>query len=326
LFIEMLLPDQKRAVKRGEPAGGASPLARAGASGLALALLALGLSAGTMEAAGGRALKAYRAGNFPAARLGYERLMNKRPEDSRLHFNVGATAYQAADYEAAEEQFQASLASPDLTLQQGAYYNLGNTRFRIGEETSDLKTRQAAWEQAVTHYESALQLNAQDQDAQFNLDLVQRKLEELKQQQEQQQKNQPQDQPQDKSEEEKDAQDNQDGSSEQKPPPQEKQSGGEETPRKEQQPPPPKDPAGEQKDGGSPQESKEEEGNPAEAGEGKPEEGEGQETLPSGQTTPLRMSIEQARRLLDGMKGEERALIFLPQTFTNRSTRVNKNW
>jgi len=80
------------------------------------------------------------------------------------------------------------LTSPDLKLQELAYYNRGNTLYWMGEKNSDPKKKTEAWEKSIKDYELSLKLNPQDADAKYNHEFVKKRLEELKQQQ----KNQPQ--------------------------------------------------------------------------------------------------------------------------------------
>jgi hypothetical protein len=60
--------------------------------------------------------------------------------------------------------FQNSLHTEEVPLQQGAYYNLGNTQFRLGQKTekSNPKETIATWEKAVGSYEAALQIEPGD--------------------------------------------------------------------------------------------------------------------------------------------------------------------
>src|SRR6185369_10325251 len=83
-----------------------------------------------------------------------------------------------------------ALASPDVKLQQLAYYNRGNSLYWLGESNSDPKKKTDAWEKALRDYELSLKLNSQDPDAKYNREFVKKRLEELKQQQ--QQKDEPQ--------------------------------------------------------------------------------------------------------------------------------------
>jgi Ca-activated chloride channel family protein len=125
-------------------------------------------------------------------------------EKDVLQFDAGTAAYKAGKYEQASEDFQKSLdvkpsADPkQLAAQQDAYYNLGNTLYRTGQKTAQGNVQQTiqTWEQSVKSYDAALQLRADDADAKFNRDLVQRKLDALKKQQQQQQKQQDQKQKQ----------------------------------------------------------------------------------------------------------------------------------
>jgi Ca-activated chloride channel family protein len=137
------------------------------------------------------ALREYKAGKYQDALKEYQRLLARNQDDPRLHFNAGTAAYESREFDEAAKQFNAARATLDVKLQELAYYNHGNSMFRLGEQSQDTKKRQEAWEQAVQDYESSVHLDAQDVDAKFNLEFVKKKLEELKQQQKQndQQKN-----------------------------------------------------------------------------------------------------------------------------------------
>src|SRR5438093_1118685 len=125
----------------------------------------------------------------------YEERLKKNPNDPRLHYNKGTFAYETEDYGTAEKELPLALNAPDLNLQQRAYYNLGNTCYRAGEQVPDDQARIAQWEKAVESYQSAAALDPQDADAKYNLEFVKKKLEELKKQQpkQEQKKNQNQD-------------------------------------------------------------------------------------------------------------------------------------
>jgi Ca-activated chloride channel family protein len=102
-----------------------------------------------------------------------------------VQYNTGVTAYHSNDFTEAATAFEQATASPERALQQRAYYNLGNTSYRLG--AADPTKAQPLWERAVKNYESALALDPKDEDAKFNRDFVKKKIEELKKQQEQQQ-------------------------------------------------------------------------------------------------------------------------------------------
>jgi len=134
-------------------------------------------------------LREYKAGEYDQALKEYERLLQKKTDDPRLHFNAGAAAYRNRQFDEAAKQFNATMASPDLKLQGLAYYNEGNSLYHLGERNPDPKQRTEAWEKAVQDYQSTMKLNPQDADAKFNYEFVKKKLEELKQQQQQSQQN-----------------------------------------------------------------------------------------------------------------------------------------
>jgi len=133
------------------------------------------------------ALREYKAGNYDQALKEYERLLHKKTDDPRLHFNAGAAAYRNRQYDEAAKQFNATLVAPDLNLQGLAYYNEGNSLFHLGERSPDPKQQKENWEKALQDYQSTMKLSPQDPDAKFNYEFVKRKLEELKKQQQQNQ-------------------------------------------------------------------------------------------------------------------------------------------
>jgi Ca-activated chloride channel family protein len=136
---------------------------------------------------------AYKKGDFVNAQKAFEAAAKDQPQTSALPFNAGAAAYKAGQYTQAAEDFQKSLESKPsedpkaIAVQQDAYYNLGNTLYRTGEKSATTNPQQTiqTWEESIKSYDAALQLRADDADAKFNRDFVQRKLDELKKKQEQ---------------------------------------------------------------------------------------------------------------------------------------------
>ena len=144
------------------------------------------------------AAAAYKSGDFGKATQQYLAAAKENPTQPTLQFDAGAAAYRAGDFSQAAQAFQASVDAEKsgnakrLAEQQDAYYNLGNTLYREGQkaEKGDAAKTIKTWTQAVKVYDSALQLRADDTDAKFNRDLVNRQLEELKKQQQQQKQDQ----------------------------------------------------------------------------------------------------------------------------------------
>ncbi len=190
LLAEMFLPERKRDKKtlsNDLPHPGPLPKERgkhSPASGVAVALVLftlLGFTERTI-ASPSSALHEYKAGNYTNAFQEYERLAQISTNDLRLVFNVGAAAYGATNYDEAFKNFMAVTAAPDLKLQQQAYYNLGNTQYRMGElkftpSSEGLDAMEESWKQALQSYSRASQLNTNDMDAAYNMAFVKKQIE-----------------------------------------------------------------------------------------------------------------------------------------------------
>ena len=277
------------------------------------------------------ALQDYQRGKYSKARSEFERLAAKKPDDSRLRYNAGAAAFQDEDYDSALKHFNQTLTARDLKLQQQSYYNLGNTHFRLGEKSEDAKDKQQQWEQAINQYESAFKLNTNDLDAQFNMEVVKQKLEELKQQQQKQDKqDQNKDDKDSKEDEKKDGekkpQDKKDGKDEQKKDEKSEEQKSEdqkksdeqkkEEQKKQEQDSQKKDDAKEQKKPDDQQSAQDQRGQ------------EPDKAAQPNYARVMQMTPQQAQQLLDTQKSEEKAMIFQPQNLrTNRpKDRIFKDW
>ncbi|PYK65436.1 MAG: hypothetical protein DME21_01265 [Verrucomicrobia bacterium] len=225
LVAEMLLPERKRVARTEAAVSAANVDLRKAVAALILFAVPFAVSASPSSAR-----RLYEDGQFKQAQREYERLLEKseklpdfkeaakkyeegsheeaeheisralenaRLGDLRLHFNAGAAAYKAGELDKAALHFKLSTIDPDLKLQERGYYNLGNTLYRLGEQATDDNAKIQEWQNAVDSYTNALALNPQDADAKYNLDLVKKKLEELKKQQPKQQQEQSQQQKQD---------------------------------------------------------------------------------------------------------------------------------
>ncbi len=219
-----------------------------GATALAAVML---VSLSQAHASLSTAESAYKKGDYTTAQKEYTAAAQKQPDKTALQFNAGDAAYKAGQYPQAAEAFQKALgtqqsADPQqLAGQQDAYYNLGNTLYRAGQKTEKDKVDDTikTWEQSIKSYDSALQLKADDADAKFNRDLVQRKLDDLKKKQQQQQQ-QKQDQKQDQKDQQNQKDQNQQGQSSQDNKDQKDQQGGQSSNDKNQKPQDSKDPSG----------------------------------------------------------------------------------
>lgn len=339
LLLEMFFPERPRAARRSATAR-SSPKLAAGA----LLFLAL---AWNVTASPASAARKYANGQYKESLADYRELLGKRPEDPKLHYNAGAAAYQAGDYDAAAKDFTSALSAPELGLQQSAYYNLGNSLYRAGEQLDAPDKKTSTWQEAVNHYESALRLNPADADAKFNLDLVKKKLEELKQQQQKQDQGQDQDkdkQDKDKQDDKKEDQKDQNKSGKKDQPNEKNQDDKSKDPQKDnskekddhKQPQPKSEPKpnekeddqkpGKNKNGEKedPQKEKDKQGS---QGKNSPQSGQQTNASPEQAMAALgQMTPQQAKQILDSQKNEEKALLFLPLEKDRPQNRSFKNW
>lgn len=144
---------------------------------LLISLLLLPMAAAGSPAS---ALRDYNSGNYTNALEEYSNLAEVRTNDYRLVFNAGDAAYRATNYDLAQVLFDQVTLSPDINLQQKAYYNLGNTQFQVAKQAQDLDTLQSGIETAEKFYARAVDLNTNDADAVFNLRFSKEAVERIK--------------------------------------------------------------------------------------------------------------------------------------------------
>jgi Ca-activated chloride channel family protein len=178
----------------------------------ALGVFALAAVSTAAQASPQSAEQAYKQGDFPTAEKQYAQAAEQRPDTAPLQFDVGASAYKSADYDKALPAFQGALKTDQIGIQQQAYYNMGNTQYRLGQKTEKSTPQDTikAWQGAVQSYDAALNLNPNDADAQFNRNFVQKKLDELQKQQQQKKQDQKKDEKQQDKNQQSNPQQNQD--------------------------------------------------------------------------------------------------------------------
>jgi len=191
LLAEIFLPERKRktndlevrssglsrsqAVPQGRDR---TPNKTAIATAAVVALLVLSSPA---SASPSSALREYKSGCYTSALQEFERLAQANTNDLRLIFNAGDAAYRATNFDVAQKLFQPVTLSPDLKLQQKAFYNLGNAQFQLAKSAKDLDGLQEGLETAEKTFERAATLDRNDADAMFNLAFVKNAVEQIKQ-------------------------------------------------------------------------------------------------------------------------------------------------
>jgi Ca-activated chloride channel homolog len=125
----------------------------------------------------------YNKGQYEQAYAQFQKDLqrNINPADiPKMEFDSGAAAYKLRNYDKALEAFSQSLVDPSPALQEKSHYNLGRTLEDRAElrQTKDETLRDL--ENAAQHYEQALKLDPQDKAAAERLEMVRRKIEQLK--------------------------------------------------------------------------------------------------------------------------------------------------
>ncbi len=265
-----------------------------------------GLLGSPSHALASPAEEAYAEKDYQKAGEYYQKGLEKTPDNATLHFNSGTVSYKNKEYDDAISSFNQALQSDDLALQEKAYYNLGNAHFRKGEtlqQNNPHKTKEH-WQEALTAYAATLQLDHENKEARFNHDFVEKKLKEL-QEQENQQQNQ-----QDKKD--KNEQDNTNKSQDKN---QEQQSDQQQQSSQE----PAQNPQPDQQD-------TKEQDEQITSSEMKQEPSAAKQPQQQESMSPQKMSIEEAKQLLQEMQNEEGTLNFLPKTAKDKDNSGVRNW
>ncbi|MBU4343456.1 MAG: tetratricopeptide repeat protein [Candidatus Omnitrophica bacterium] len=209
------------------------------------------------------------------------------PDKKELHYNIGNALHEQEKYEEAFKEYEKSLDTKDAELQAKTYYNIGNTHYRMGKLP-----------EAIEDYEKTLEIDPDDEDAKYNIEFIKKKLQEK---QEKQQTGE-----QDKKDEEKESEEAKE---------QQAQAKGSEEEEKES-------------------EEKEASAEERQEGEDKEERETGEETSPEQKTSGERraasgekeMSEEDAIRLLDAFKDDEKNLQKQLRMLPEGRYRVEKDW
>ena len=152
----------------------------------------------------------YQHGKYAEAAEQYDSAGQALPDAAEIHFNQGNAAYQQQDYRKALEHYSQALQTSDRTLEGKVKYNLGNVEYQ--QALQNLQRPQEALphlRSAMTYYRDSLDVDPQQQDARYNLELSHLLLHKL--QQEQQRPPQQQEQQQDAQQQDGQPQAQQDG-------------------------------------------------------------------------------------------------------------------
>jgi len=229
------------------------------------------------------------------------------PKSDSLEFNIATTHYQEGKLPEAEKAYKTALGSKDVTLKAKANYNMGNTLFKQGKLNEALdfyrKTIELTENKADNKDGEIKEIR---EDAKYNYEFVQKKMEEMKQEQQErqeQEEQEKQDQEEEKQEEEKQGD---------KPP--EKKDPEEQEQKKDQQQ--------QKKD-----EKKEDKGNQGGQQKESPSEEEEERESPPQPQEKKEMTKEEAERILEALRqSEESARDIQEKENESAQFETEKNW
>ena len=229
------------------------------------------------------------------------------PKSDALEFNIANTHFQGGKLPEAEKAYKNALRSKNSTLKAKANYNMGNALYKQGKLNEALdfykKTIELTGDKADKEND---EIKGIKEDAKYNYEFVQKKMEEMKQEQQERQDQEEQEK-QDKEEEDK----------------QEEQKQGD-------QPPEDKEPEDQEQKQDQQQQKqdkeKEDKGNQSGQQKEQPPEGEKKESPPQPQEKK-EMTKEEAERILDALKqSEESAREMQEKENESAQFETEKNW
>ncbi len=230
----------------------------------------------------------YKDGKVDEALSKWRDAQTENPDKKELHYNIANGLHGQKKFEDAFNEYEKVLDSKDTELQAKTYYNIGNTHYRMGKLP-----------EAIDAYKKCLDINPDDEDAKYNIEFVRKKIKEnLKKE--------------DKKQKESQQKENKNGEQQK----QGESSQAQEEQQKDQKP----------SDAQKLEEGKEKQEREAPAQQEK-EQQKGSEEKPSREEKEGEMSKEDAVRLLDALKDDEKDI---QKELRNQPVegryRVDKDW
>ena len=222
------------------------------------------------------------------------------PESDSLDFNIANTHYKVGKLPEAEKSYKGVLDSKDVTLKAKANYNMGNTMYKQGKFNEALDF----YKKAIKLTEKKSDVNGDEikgvrEDAKYNYEFVQKKMEEMKEEQQEREE---------KEEQEKQEQEKQD---DQKQGEEQKEKQEEENPDQQEQQ----------------QEKEQEEQDKSNKGKQENEPPPENEKSPSQPYEKKEMTKEEAERILDALRQSERSARDMQEKEEESAPfMIEKNW
>jgi len=150
----------------------------------------------------------YREERYEEALKKYNEAQEDLPDSAIINFNKGNALYKKGDFDEASDSFTQALSTEDPRLEGYAYYNIGNAKYRLGNQTTGVDLQRAAgfYKESLAYYKRAIELDETDEDAKYNHEFVARELKLLEEKIRQQQATRNEDAEKEKDKEESEAQ------------------------------------------------------------------------------------------------------------------------
>lgn len=164
----------------------------------------------------------FEEGKYKESMEHYKKASSSEPNSSIINYNLGVASYKLKEFEKAVGFFnRAWINDEEEDIKKLALYNLANSEYMhgISMENSNLQEAINQLTQSLRHYEKALEIDNEDEDAKYNHEFVKKELDRLKkkmQQQAQEHKEQEQKQKQQQQEQAQDSKAQEDKEQEQK--------------------------------------------------------------------------------------------------------------
>lgn len=251
-----------------------------------------------------RGRQAFESGDFPAAASNFAAAAESAGpaslDPASAHYNRANALLRAGRADEAARAYAESLRTPDLKLQQKAYFNRGNALLAqaLGlEQQQQLEPASRAVAESLAMYQNAMALDSRDEDPKINFELAVLKKLQLEEALKQQQQNQP----------------SQQGNQDQKSDPDQKPEQPKPDPNGEQPKP---EPSPDENQGGQEQQ-------PASA---RDSANQNSDAKPAPERKPEEMTEEEASLLLDAARRQEQADREQIRLIIGRPVPVEKDW
>ncbi|MBD3343950.1 MAG: tetratricopeptide repeat protein, partial [Chitinivibrionales bacterium] len=165
-----------------------------------LSFFAVSLRADDVYRKNRKANKLYKEGKYEEALRLYEDALLEAPGNPALKMNRGSASYKLKKFDQAEEDYMSALSQEDVEARADLHYNLGNILYRQGQQLMQRGQPQASekFKLALENYIKTLDIDPNDQDAKWNLQLTQEMIKQLEKQQQKDQNKQDKNKDQDK--------------------------------------------------------------------------------------------------------------------------------